>query len=144
MTTDQMFVAVIMAAALLAAMPAFRGMWRGGDALAKVERLWRRIWPYSESALQAWLRAQMAVYLGGCSLTLAYPALVLMRTSDGSTSPILSVVAWTGVTGFVTMIAFVISIVMFNVPKRLVIPSLRNQEGLLVRWWRRRSRSPEP
>ena len=134
-----------MTALLLAALPAVRSVWKGGDALARVERTWRRIWPYSEAALQDWLRAQMAVYLGVSFMTLAYPAAVLSRTSDGSIGPIPSLVLWMGITGFVAMIAITISIVLFNVPKRLALPALRDQEGLLVRWWHlRRRRTPDP
>jgi hypothetical protein len=128
----------VMTVALLAALPAFRGMWRGGDALARVERLWRRIWPYSEAALQGWLRAQMAVYIGGWFMTVAYPPAVLLRTSDGPDAPILRAVFWIGATGFIATIAAAISIVLFNVPKRLALPALREQQGLLGGWWHRR------
>lgn len=145
MTPVELFAFGTVTVALLAGLPAFRGMWKGGDALTRVERTWRRIWPYSEAALQGWLRAQMAVYLGVCFITLVYPAAVLVRTSNGSTGPILHLALWTGITGFVAMIATTISIVLFNVPKRLALPALRDQEGLLVRWWRlRRRRTPEP
>ena len=129
-----------MVSSFFAGLPAFRGMWKGGDALARVERLWRRIWPYSDAALQGWLRAQMAIYLGWGSIALAYPALVLLRTSDASTKPILSLVFWAGAAGFIAMIVLIVSIVLFNVPKPLALPSMRDQEGLLVRWCRERRR----
>jgi hypothetical protein len=142
MTTGELFNFVVLAGVALAAVPAFRGMWKGGDGLQRVARLWRRIWPYSEAALQGWLRAQMAIYLGLCFATLAYPAAVLLRTSDGRTNSVLTLVFWTGATGFIAMIATTISLVIFNVPKRLALPALRDQEGLLVGWWRRR-RTPK-
>jgi hypothetical protein len=144
MTGNQAVVLVVLAAGLFAGLPAFRGMWKGGQALGRVERLWRRVWPYSEAALQGWLRAQMAVYLAACFLVLAYPAAVLHHTADGSTQPVLSAVLWAGFAGLVSMVVVVISIVLFNVPKRLALPSLREQEGLLVGWWRLRGRRAKP
>lgn len=133
-----------MVAVLLAALPAFRGIWRGGDALARAEQLWRRIWPYSESALHGWLRAQVAIYLGGWFLAVAYPTSILLRTSDATIRPTVRLFFWATVIGFLAMVALTITIVLFNQPQRLALPQLRDQEGLLTRWWRRRrNHSPE-
>jgi hypothetical protein len=130
---------LIWVALLLEALPAFRAMWTGGEGLARVERLWRRVWPYSEEALQGWLRAQAAVYLGGWFLTFAYLAGVLSHSAEGSTRLVLVLVLRIGFIGFAGAIAMAISIVLFNVPKRLALPSLREQDGL-VRSWRLRRR----
>lgn len=133
-----------MAVALLGALASLRRAWEGGETLARVERTWRSVWPYSEAALQGWLRAQLALVLGGCFMVLAYPAAALSPTEDRSAQTALDLIFWTGVTGFAAMIVMVISIVLFNVPKRLAPPALRDQEGLLSRWWRlRKIRMPK-
>jgi hypothetical protein len=144
MTLSEIVVLAILITGWLAALLAYRRAWKGGETLAKVERIWRNVWPYSEAALQGWLRAQLAIYIGGSFLLLGYAATVLRPSADASARPNLSMILLIGLIGLVTMFAIAVSIVLFNTPKRLVFPALRDQEGLLVRWWRqRRGRTPK-
>lgn len=140
MTGSQLLVVGTLALVCLAGFPALRGMWKGGDGLARVERGWRRFWPYGEEALQGWLRAQMAVYLVTWFMLITYPAALMVPAASASTRPLVTLVLWIGLAGFVAMVVATISIVLFNAPKRLALPELRDQEGLLTGWIRRRWR----
>ena len=140
MTLFEIVVLGVSTAGWLAALLAYRRAWKGGETLAKVARIWRHVWPYSEAALQGWLRAQLAIYIGGWFLLLGYAAAVVRPTADPSIRPNLSLILLIGFVGLVIMFAIAVSIALFNMPKRLVFPALRNQEGLLVRWWRQRRR----
>src|SRR5262245_824075 len=143
MPLKEVAVCLFWTALLIVAVPRMRRYWRG-EQPAELERTWRRIWPYGEAALQGWLRAQTAIYIGACFLLLAYLPVVLRPIADDSARPILALLLWVGSAGVVIMVAIAVSIVMFNVPKRVVFPALRDQEGMLMGWWRRRrARRPE-
>lgn len=142
MTLNEVALSLLWTAFLLAAVPRMRRYW-SGEPPADLERALRRIWPYSEAALQGWLRAQTAMYIGAWFLLFAYLSAVLHPSAAQSTRPILAWIVPAAFAGVVVMVAMAASIVLFNVPKRLVFPALREQEGLLIRWWRvRRGRPP--
>ena len=137
MALSESVIFVLWAGGLLLLMPRMQKLW-SGEGLADLERNWRRIWPYGEAALQGWLRASVAFYIGGWFVALAYAAAVLLPTAAGSIKPALVLAVWTGTTGLFVMVAIAIAIVLFNAPKRLVFPVLRSQEGMLKAWSRER------
>lgn len=129
------------AAAFLVALPVFRNVWKG-DGLAKFERTWRGFWPYSETALQDLLRASLALYIAVLFVLIAYPSALLLPTAHQPVRFLLGLGTLVGVIGTVGMFGAAICIVLFNSPKRLVFPALRDQEGLLARRRRGDRRKP--
>lgn len=91
------------------------------------------MWPYSEAALQGWLRAQIAIYIAGWFLLLA-PVGILIRYAAPSVRSLVASVAIAAIVGLLMMVAISASIVLFNAPKWLVVPALRDQEGLVSEW----------
>lgn len=123
-------------------LPRYPALWRGGQAVADTERFYRAFWPYGEQALQGWLRAQVAglvdfafLFLGGTGAILK----PLVAPADRFIPELMRVV---GLAGFILMTAIVISIVLFNIPKRFVIPELRQQDGLVSHWRKGGRREP--
>jgi hypothetical protein len=117
----------------------FVGYWQG-VGVDELRNRYLKVWPYGPSALESWLRAQMALYLALVILVVAYGIALLAASSDAEDRPPLKALSALGFVAFAFMAAVAASIVLFNFPKGLALPSLRNQEGLLISWWRARYR----
>jgi hypothetical protein len=142
MTVREGVVLSIWIALILVATLRLPRYWRG-EPPVDIERNLRRFWPYSEAALQGWLRALTAAYIAAWFMLFGMLAIVLVPSADQSAGPIVAWIVLASIAGTVAMVAIAASIIMFNWPKRLVFPALREQEGLLSRWWRlRRNRPP--
>lgn len=143
MELSQVIVFAGWSALMVLAFPRLRRAWNGtGDSLANITRIARSFWPYSEAALQGWVRAQVALYIGGLFMEV-YPAAVLVHTAEVPTKYVLYLIALVGVIGMFFMAAVAAAIVFFNVPKRLVFPPMRSQHGLLRTWRDARRRRSE-
>lgn len=129
---SDLIVAVVWLGLLLVLLPRMRAIWRGGAALASLEAVWTAFWPYSPRSLRAWLRATVAMYVGGYFLLLMTVG-VLIRGADKALRPWLAATALIGLAGTVAMVALAVSIVLFNRPKWLALPAMRSDEGLLAR-----------
>src|SRR5215213_5033748 len=138
MTPFEEAVEVVWVALVAIAVRGLRRAWKDRARLARLERIWRNFWPYSETALQGWLRAQVAISLIGFVLAAMYPVAILFRTTSGSTKLTLALIILLGVVAIVLMVGLVIAVALFNVPRFLVFPAMRDQEGVVVQWWHRR------
>lgn len=139
MTLQAALVAFFWTGLLLFGVPRMRKYWRG-EPPADIERNLRMIWPYGEAALQGWLRALSTFYIAGWFTLFGYLALVLYPFTDPAARRMVALVT---LAGAVVAAGMASSIILFNRPKRIVFPALRDQEGLLTRWWRlRRDRPP--
>jgi len=121
--------ALVGSAVLLVRFPAF---WRGETAAASLASL-RPIWPLGEPSLHGAVRA------GGLALV-GFPALMV-----GALAGKLIAAGAFGQAGVGYLIALAcivgsLSVVLFNRPRILVPPSMRDQPGAVVEWRLRRQR----
>ena len=143
MTTPDAIGFAVLTLVFLLTLPRARALWRGGPAIAETERFYRSFWPYSDAALRGWLRAQVAGMLDFMCAYVAGTEAVLKSLVPRGAWPILEMLGVIGLAGVFLMTVAVVSIVLFNMPKLLVIPELRGQEGL-VAYWRRSRRNHPP
>lgn len=136
----QVIVGAFWAFLLLAALPSMRRYWKG-EPPTKVEWVWRSIWPYGAAALQGWLRAQTSLFISAWIALPGYIAAVLLPTLERHQRPAVELIVTISFAVVMIMAGVAVCAALFNKPKFLVFPALRQQEGLLVGWWRRRFRS---
>lgn len=127
---------ICVAILVLAARP-FVGYWRG-RGLEDLRRRYQTFWPYGAAALEGWLRAQLVIYAAGCLLTVGLVLALLLPAADQTTRSVLTQLGTTIFVALVITCVLVLSIVLFNEPRRLSLPALRNQEGVVSAWWRQR------
>lgn len=136
MNVGNLVTCAIWLAILLVLLPRIRAIWRGGEALHSLERTWSGMWPYGTRSLRAWVRALIPIY--ACGYFLLFMTVgVFIRQADRQMRPFLAGVALIRVIGTITMVALAASIILFNRPKWLVIPTMRSDDGLLTRVARR-------
>jgi hypothetical protein len=140
MTLSDALALVVLGLVFVVTLPRYPALWRGGQAIADTERFYRAFWPYGEPALQGWLRAQVAGLLDFAFVFLGGTGAILKPLVPQADRFIPEAMRLIGVGGFGLTTAIVISIVLFNVPKRFVIPEMREQEGLVAHWRRSRRR----
>ncbi len=130
-------VTALLVAVLIFATAKFRGIWSG----ANLDRLRANLswWPYSRMALEGWIRALPVGLVGAYAVALGSFALALIRL--GVADPYRDWMVRLIVVSLVAApfaVLVMLLIIAFNVPRFLVPPPLRNQEGLVTAWWRRR------
>lgn len=144
MTPSGAIAFVVLTLVLFGVLPRFRALWRGGEAIVETERFYRRFWPFSDAALQGWLRAQVAILIDFVCIYVAGIGAMLRSLVSPTERLAPELIRLVGLAGLAVMTLIVVSIVLFNAPKRFVIPELRGQRGLVAHWRSsRRGNRPE-
>ena len=136
----------VMGAILITALSMLPNAW-SGKGLSGLERRMRVFWFWGEGSLQGFRRANTIAIVGGVGLWVAWFAVELLKVIG---APLVrTVLAYQDLVGyivFLTSLVLMVTVMLFNVPKLVVPPSLRHQAGLLTRSsirkalsrWRRR------
>ncbi len=120
-----------------------------GQGLPALERSLRPLWVWGEGSLQGFLRANPLGVVGATGLWVAGFAATLFKAAEAPILPAVFAYVWlAGMLVFFTCLGLMVTVILFNTPKRVVPPSLRHQSGLirsgLIRFrWPRRSRPGE-
>ena len=113
-----------------------------GEGLPALERAMRPLWVWGEGSLQGFLRANPLGVVASTGLWVAGFAVTLFKAAE---APILrTVFAYVMLASFVVAavcLGLMVTVILFNAPKRVVPPSLRHQSGVIRLRWPRRSRS---
>ncbi len=119
------------------------GTW-SGEGLPALERSLRPLWVWGEGSLQGFLRANPLGVVGATGLWVAGFAATLVNTVDAPILRIVIAYVWlAGMLVFFTCLGLMVTVILFNAPKRVVPPSLRHQSGLIRLRWPPRSRPGE-
>lgn len=93
-------------------------------------------WTFSESAWKGWRRASGLLLIDGVFFVVgAWVAPLGQRHAIPLAIPLL----FGGVTLLIAVLANLV--IFFNVPKALVAPELRHEEGIAAEWWSRRKKN---
>ena len=113
-------------------------------AAASAPSLWRKgwmpkapgWWPYSENFWRGLYRSLFIGTAGGVYLMVAFIAAGLWQASRPPDEQGLPAPLWVQIFGPGILFAFVlmmVTVILFNRPKRVVPPAFRDQDGLLTR-----------
>ncbi len=110
--------------------------WRGETSVIPLMSRW---WPFGGPLLRGWERSMPAAFASGWSLLVAFVTGSLAAAGKRTDSQPLHDLAYVGIAAigvFFLSLFVMATVVLFNRPKFIVPPHLRQQPGAVQEWFR--------